>query len=358
MRILIIGGTGVLGSAIASAALQSGCEVTIVSNGRGPAFKDDDRYVHAVVDRDDPMALSDALNHTGITRWDLVVDVICYNARHANDLLAIIGNCADHVVVVSSAILYDHRCRLPFRPQDSIAPPAELGPYGIGKAAMERCWLDSEMGRNRRVTILRLPHVLGEGCSLGAVPLHNRDPSLLWRMRGALPLFLADGGRQVLQVVYNEDVARVVLAVLERRCEFGGIFNCANPEIITGRRYFETLGELLGVTPIIESVPVEAIWNSGWGWGLTTIPRLLDLESLHQAVGFVPSTPARSALETSLAFALGHEVYSPRASTDYLSKLSTAIHDGNARVAKTLLSLMEARPQSNVDTRMNHGWPG
>lgn len=237
MRVLIIGGTGVLSHAIALEAIARGHQVTILTDGLGSLPEPSGLERHLIVDRRDGDALSAALLETEVESWDLVVDAICYNERQATSLLSAIKNKSRHTIIISTTILYDRRNPLPLRTDLPLAPPCEIGEYGVGKATMEQVWLEAAKAINHPVTILRLPHILGVGCELGVIPLHNRDPSLLQRLLNHQPLFLADGGRQLLQVVFNDNVAQVIMAACGNPLTFGKIYNCANPEIITGLTY-------------------------------------------------------------------------------------------------------------------------
>ena len=350
MRILVIGGTGVLSRAIAVSAAAEGHEVTIVTDGRGPLPEPARVALHIQVDRRDHTALASAV--ATFHGWDLVVDTVGYTADDAEGLLTAIRGKTPHIIAISSAVVYDRRSTMPLKPDAPIAPLIELGGYGAGKVRMESVWRRAWQSEDCPVTILRLPHVLGIGCELGAVPLHNRDPGLAARILQRRPVLLADGGRQVFQVVYNEDVARGILASAGNEFTFGKIYNCAHPEPLTGREYLEAVADALGVELRVKEVSTDAVRASGWGWELCAVSRVLDVESLRAEIGVVPSTPPRQAIRTVLDYLIQQRDALLREPSSYLDP-AIDIDPEYPNVVDVLARCAAQRPRSPIDLRMN-----
>jgi nucleoside-diphosphate-sugar epimerase len=346
MRILIIGGTGVLSREIAVQSIAAGHQVTILTDGKGHLAEPNGLEKHIQLDRNDLDALKKAVSFS--KQWDLVVDTICYNPEQAAGLLKAIGDRSKHIIAVSTAILYNKELSSSLSTNNSIATDLELGSYGKGKIAMEQVYLQS----NQPVTILRPPHILGAGSELGIIPLHNRDLQLINRLRNHQPLLLADGGRQQMQVVYSADIAKVILAAAGNSKTFGKIYNCANPQIITGHEYFKTIADLLGVDLQIQEIPKETIWSSNWGWVITTVSRILDMTSLQEDIGMVPSTPLSEALIPTIAHLLktGRDYESPDRS---LTEIEFELASGSANLAQVLSDCIERRGRTPIDQRMN-----
>ena len=85
MRILIIGGTGVISRAITRELLKRGMEGVLLDRGSKPVeFGRDVRSF--VADRHDLEAVHRAL---GQERFDCVIDMICFNRRDAEQTVAL-----------------------------------------------------------------------------------------------------------------------------------------------------------------------------------------------------------------------------------------------------------------------------
>jgi nucleoside-diphosphate-sugar epimerase len=352
MRILIIGGTGVLSRLIAIEAISNGHQVTILTDGKGTLSEPVGLERHIQVDRDNAIALKQALAATGVESWDLVVDAICYRPEQAESLLSAIDGKSKHSIVISTAILYDPAIDRPLRTNDKLATDLELGKYGREKVAMEKVWLQAWDRDNHPVTILRPPHILGAGAELGIVPLHNRDQYVINRLKNHQPLLLADGGKQMMQVVDSKDIAKVVLAAVGNQKTFGKIYNCANPEVITGYQYFKTIAELLNVELQLKEIPSTEICSSGWGWVITTFSRILDMRSLQQDIGYVPSTPLKQSLRETLDNLLssGNNYEYPDFS---LHEIEAELESGVGNSHEVLTKYAANKDRTPIDLRMN-----
>jgi nucleoside-diphosphate-sugar epimerase len=356
MRILIIGGTGVLSRSIAIEAISSGHQVTILTDGKGALSEPIGLERHIQVDRDNAIALKQALAEIGIESWDLVVDVICYRPAQAESLLSAIDGKSKHSIVISTAILYDPAINRPLKTDDKLATDLDLGKYGREKVAMEQTWLQSWAQNNHPVTILRPPHILGAGAELGIVPLHNRDRYVINRLKNHQPLLLADGGKQMMQVVYSQDIAKVILATVGKQQTFGKIYNCANPEVITGYQYFKTIAELLNIKLQVKEIPSIEICSSGWGWIITTVSRILDMRSLQQDIGYIPSTPLKESLRETLSYLLNSgNNYKNLDSSLY--EIEVKLKAGGEDLHEVLTRYAENKEWTPIDFRMNTDQP-
>jgi nucleoside-diphosphate-sugar epimerase len=354
LNILIIGGTGILSRAIAQEAIVAGHDVTILTNGLGELAEPIGIKQHIICDRNQPNEFIAAIKNTQVKSWNLVVDVICYRADQAQSCLDAIHSISQHTIVISTAILYDPDAPMPINESAPLGNSAMLGKYGTEKTAMEQVWLKAWQTESHPVTILRPPHILGEGSFLGVMPFHNRDPFIISRLLNHKPLILADGGKQALQIVFNRDIAKVVLAASGKTQTFGKIYNCANPEIITGAKYFEVIATLLGVPIKIKSIPSEITEQSGWGWSATTLSRILDMSALQRDIGIVPNTPLAIALKETMNYLpkLSH-TYDKCDYTSQLDAIEQAVDNGYVEVLKAVLEATSHKERLPIDERMN-----
>jgi len=142
---LVIGGTGQIGRAVVPALLADGWDVRVLA--RHAADVEGAQVV--VGDRADPDTL-DAVLGSGV---DVLVDVVAYDDRHAEPLVAR-GDRIGSAVIVSSGAVYvddvgngfetDEFGSYPM-PIDEDQPTVEPGrdTYATGKVALERAWAAS-----------------------------------------------------------------------------------------------------------------------------------------------------------------------------------------------------------------------
>jgi nucleoside-diphosphate-sugar epimerase len=128
MRILILGGTGFVGRAIARAALAAGHEVSCVARGLAGAVAEGAQLVR--VDRDDPDALGTLSSHT----VDVVVEVSS-KPSHVRSATAALAATTPYWIYISSGSVYADEStpgqRVDTAPLKPAAPPGADDPSSV-----------------------------------------------------------------------------------------------------------------------------------------------------------------------------------------------------------------------------------
>ncbi len=284
-QVLIIGGTGIVGSAISEKCISNNFSVTAIGIEEKPVLKKGVEYVHR----------SDCSNITGRV-WDAIIDVYHFDHGHEDWLCSNFKKC-NHFIPISTTLVYD-RQGYSFERITTNHPKAAFGTQGgyvDRKLAMERFWQTKDCVN---FTILRPYHVIGPGSELGCLPLHNRDPYLLENIKKG-KIILCDGGRIPLNIVHSLDLAEIVVRCIGNPATYGKAYNAVNPKEIIARNYYLKIAQILGVSLEIENVPGENVWQKG-KWVLTTLPHLYDISDLSRDVNYVPSTNLETCLQDAI----------------------------------------------------------
>jgi nucleoside-diphosphate-sugar epimerase len=233
-RAVVLGGTGVIGRAVARRLLTAGWDVVAV--GREPARMPGDvaaaggRFVTA--DRNDAGEVGAALGAGA----DLLVDCLCFTAAHARGLLALLDDVGSTVMISTKAVYVDAAGNHvnsaaapafdgPIREsQPTVAPREDVdhlsaGGYGASKVAAERVLLDS----GHPVTVLRPSRVHGVGTTKPDEWVFVKR--VLDRRRVVL---LARGGRGVDQTSAAANIAALVEVAAGR--PGARVLNAADPD--------------------------------------------------------------------------------------------------------------------------------
>jgi nucleoside-diphosphate-sugar epimerase len=247
-RALILGGTGLIGRAIARRLLAAGWRVDLA--GRNPVHLLVDiaaaggRFVAA--DRDDSDQLLAAIGDGA----DLLVDCICYTAADATRLLPLVHDAASTVMISSKAVYIDdagHHSNSAIAPQfdgpiretqPTVAPGdgdyTTAAGYGANKVAAEQVLLDS----GRPVTVLRPSKIHGPGAR------RPREWVFVKRALDRRPaVFLAHRGAGVDHPTAAANIAaliEVVAATPGRR-----ILNSADPDAPSALQISRTIARQL-----------------------------------------------------------------------------------------------------------------
>ncbi|RHA39814.1 NAD-dependent epimerase/dehydratase family protein [Cellulomonas rhizosphaerae] len=280
-RALVLGGTGLVGSAVARRLLAAGWSVDVTGRDASSAVVGTRFHVAA---RNDAGALRRALGPGA----DLVVDCLCFTAADAELLLPLLTDVGSSVMISSKAVYVDAAGNhmnsavaprfgepvpegaLTMEPGD--APARSPGGYGAHKVAAERVLLESGLP----VSILRASKVHG----VGSV----REWFFVRRaLDGRRRLLLADRGLGVDHTTAAVNLAALVEVVAAR--PGARILNAADPDASDVRTIAATIGAHL-----------DHAWDE------------VLLDDPTPPLGRTPwSTGARFELDTSAARRLGYE---------------------------------------------------
>src|SRR5438034_8318942 len=102
MNVLLVAATGLLGREIAKAMVGAGHRVHVLSNDTEGALVGVQPCNYVLADRNDGAQVSRALAQMGVSKWDLVVDVASYHAKHALILLNSLKDSCSQLIVIST----------------------------------------------------------------------------------------------------------------------------------------------------------------------------------------------------------------------------------------------------------------
>ena len=293
MKILIIGGTRFLGYHIARKLLDDGHEVTLFN--RGLSSHDLGQRVKQIQgDRYDYRAFFEKLQGR---KFDVVVDVIAYQAKDSLAAIKTFGSRIGHFFHISTAAVYmvtkDYPC--PLREEDF---DRELYPrpkknegwweYGYQKRKCEEVLREAYQKQDFPVTMLRLPIVMGER------DYSLRAYSYFIRLQDSRPLILPDGGLNVFTHIYQGDIAKTIATNLLNQASFGQAYNLAQEEIVTLRAFVLKAAEILKKKVEIVDIPSKVLENTSVGTSFSPFsmrrPFILQTQKARKELNF-SSTP-------------------------------------------------------------------
>jgi nucleoside-diphosphate-sugar epimerase len=313
MRVFAIGATGFIGSHVISRLLTQGHEIGVLHRGEtGASFHGSIQFVRGNRDRLDDFRIQ-------VDRFapDVIVDMIPYTERQAQDLATIARRVGARVVAISSGDVY--RNYDGFRgkataPPDPV-PLAENGPLresrypyrGQGlpfeyaddydKILVERALFDDP---DVRATIVRLPAVYGPGDRQ-----HRLRPWLDLMRTGGDSIVL--GGRQAgwrwTRGFVENAAAAVALIVTADRCS-EQVYNAGDDATFTEYDWVKRIAAVTGwhgevsVVPDTE-LPVQGRQPGDWRYHLW-----MDTTALGTEFGFVPPVAVDDALRRTAAWEL------------------------------------------------------
>ncbi|MFC7490207.1 NAD-dependent epimerase/dehydratase family protein [Knoellia alttitudinis] len=302
MRVVVIGGTGHIGTYLVPGLVRAGHDVAVVSRGSRRAYRDDPawRDVEMVVcDRPAAERVGKFGTVIGRLRPDGVVDLTCFTTAQARQLVDALDG--QHLVHTGSVWSYGPSAVVP---TTEAAPKHPFGEYGVNKLAVEQ-YLTGEQDRVR-ASVVHPGHISGPGW-LPIGPAGNLDPGVIDSLRADGSCLLPDRGGETVHHVHAEDVAGLHQACLEQpHAASGQSFNSVCTQAMTLRGYAEVVARHFGHEPNLRFVPwdefVAQVEPEHVEVTLDHIGRapLYSMEKARTMLGFLPKHDVTSTVLESI----------------------------------------------------------
>lgn len=253
MKVLIIGGTGLISTGIVKHLLARKAEVWMLNRGKRESTLPGD--VRAIVgDRYDKAVLGSAAAH----QFDVVIDMCCFDpdtCRAALDAFA--GKCRQFVFC-STVCTYGVKVP-PGVFVDETFPQEPISTYGKNKLACEKLVLDYHAAGKFAGTIVRPSHTYGPGNPL----IDNLEPdSVAWdRIEKGKPVLCADSGLGLWVSTHRDDCGKAFAYACLNEKTYGQTYNATRDAHLTWADYHQHVAAALGKTPTLIYMPAEWIWK-------------------------------------------------------------------------------------------------
>lgn len=251
MKVLIIGGTGLISTATTRTLLARGADVTHFNRGKSQA--EPLPGVKTIGgDRRDFAAFEAAMAEAGT--WDCVIDMVGYAPEDAESVVRAFKGRVGHFIFCSTVDVYDQPVAdLPIREN---APRAGRNDYGKNKVVCEQV-LERAAGRGAfSLSILRPAHTYNDR---GAI-LHALGSGTAWadRLRKNKPVIVHGDGNSLWTACHADDVGPAFAQAAGNPRTFDKAYNVAGEEWLTWNRMYEICAGALGApAPHLAHVPTD-----------------------------------------------------------------------------------------------------
>ena len=224
MRILIIGGTGLISTAISRELLARGYDLTLYNRGKTPSrIPAGARYLSG--DRNDFAAFEWQMAEAGT--FDCVIDMVCFTPDQAeSDVRAFRGR-TGHFIFCSTVNVYTKPAdRYPIR-EDAARVPIH-DDYGTHKVQCEDLFFAAHARGDFPVTIIRPAHTYGEG----GIIIHTFGwrTAYLDRIRKGKPIVVHGDGTSLWVACHVDDVGHAFVHAAGNTAAFGRAYHVTGEE--------------------------------------------------------------------------------------------------------------------------------
>jgi nucleoside-diphosphate-sugar epimerase len=313
MRILIVGGTGLISSELSTCALGEGHEVTLINRGHSSIpVAAGAHVIHA--DATDANALRSALQGPRLRgeRFDAVVQFIAFDAAQVHDDIETFKRLTDRYVLIATSAAY--------RKHDRLRPLTEEVPlenpyweYARKKIACEEVLRAEAPPAGLDFTIVRPAHTYGPSKIPGFTGVSRHPWTLVDRMRRGADIVLPGDGTSLWTVTHARDVAAGILGLVQAPDAVGEAVHVTSSEAITWEGIHWTIAQAAGLTREAFDrqtvhVPSDAFIaaapsQEGSIRGDKMHPAVYDTSKLR---GLVPGWEARTSFADGIAEAIAY----------------------------------------------------
>lgn len=256
-RIIVIGGSGHVGSYLVPRLVELGHDVVNVSRGFARPYRP--HYAWRVIES---VTLDRAAEEKSgrfgqkiaSLHPDIVVDMISFDLTSTKHVVEALGGKVEHYLFCSTIWVYG---RLFAVPSTELDPPNPIDEYGTGKAESESWLMEQARLHGFPATAFRPGHIVGEGWN-PITPLGNANPETFSLIARGEELVLPNLGLETVHHVHADDVARwIVCAIQDRTGSVGEVFNTVSEQAVTLRGYAEAVYRWFGREPKIAFKPFK-----------------------------------------------------------------------------------------------------
>ena len=263
MKVLFIGGTGIISSACSALAVERGIDLTLLNRGKTSKrpVPEGARVVQG--DIRDPASVEAAL---GDKTFDVVVDWVAFVPEHIEtDLELFRGRTGQYVFISSASAYRKPPVDLPVTESTLLDNP--WWAYSRNKIACEERLVRAFREEKFPMTIVR--------------PSHTYDKTLLpmrggWtvveRMRQGKPVVVHGDGTSLWVLTHHRDFAHAFVGLLGNPHAIGEPFHITSDEVLSWNQIFRLVAQAAGVDePELVHVPSDVVARFDADWGASLL---------------------------------------------------------------------------------------
>ena len=254
-RVVIIGGSGHVGTYLVPRLVDAGFDVVNVSRGERKPYQPNaawDAVQSVTLDRDAEERAGTFASRIRDLQPDIVIDMICFKPDSARHLVDALRGHIRHFLLCGTIWVHGPSVEVPTAETE---PRRPLGEYGIQKAAIEAFLLGEAEQNGFPATIVHPGHIVGPGWA-PLNPAGHFNPLVFSTLARGEELALANFGMETVHHVHADDVAQLFMRAIVNSAEATGqAFHAVSPAAVTLRGYAEAMAAWFGRTPNLVFLP-------------------------------------------------------------------------------------------------------
>ncbi len=258
LRVLFIGGSGVISSACSRVAVDSGIDLFVLNRGRSTVRPLPPGASMLRADIREPGSVRDEISDRD---FDAVVDWVAFTPEHVRtDIDLFRGRTGQYVFISSASAYQTPPARLPVTESTPLRNP--YWQYSRDKIACEDALVTAYREEGFPATIVRPSHTYDQT----EVPFDG-GWTVLGRMLAGKPVIVHGDGTSLWTLTHHDDFASAFVPLLGHRRTLGEAIHITSDDVLTWNQIAESLAAALGVAARVVHVPSGAIAAADPDWG-------------------------------------------------------------------------------------------
>lgn len=257
MNIVLIGGTGHIGTYLVPQLVEAGHNIICVSRQQANPYSAHKAWKavrHVIIDRLRSEEEGDFGQRIASLNADVVIDLICFTPLSAQKIAKALVGKIEHFLHCGTMWVHGYSEQVPTSEDQRRNP---FGSYGINKAEIEAYLHSFHQENGFPVTILHPGHITGAGW-LPINPTGNLNPEIFLRLAKGEEITLPNLGMETVHHVHADDVAQAFTkAITNRQNSIGESFHVVSEQALTLRGYAEAMARWFGQEPKLKFLPWE-----------------------------------------------------------------------------------------------------
>ncbi|HEX9062712.1 MAG TPA: SDR family oxidoreductase [Clostridia bacterium] len=307
MRVLLIGGTGIISEAVSKLAIKKGFDLYLLNRGKRDEFTPAESK-QIITDIRNIDAAQKALSGH---KFDVVVDFVAFTPEHVAKDVNLFNGKTDQYIFISSASAYQ---KPPVHHIITESTPLSnpYWQYSRDKIACEEALINEYRKSGFPVTIVRPSLTYGDTMIPAAMNSWNHPWSLIDRMKRGKKIIIQGDGTSLWTMTHNTDFAKGLTGLFGKTTAIGHAFHITSDEVLTWNQIHEAIANAAGVKPEVVHVPSDFIIHvskdyEGTLLGDKSQSAIFDNSKIKSFVpDFVATMPFSEGVKKSVAWFKAH----------------------------------------------------
>lgn len=309
MKVLFIGGTGTISTAISNLLAKRGDELYLINRGNSnDRVPDNVKIIIADIGNEEDVAEKIA----GMS-FDVVCDFIGFVPAQLERDFRLFNGKTKQFIYISSASAY-HKPARDYRICEGTSLANPYWEYSRNKIACEEYLMRMYRENGFPITIIRPSHTYCENSVPLGVHGDNGSWQVLKRMLDGKPVIIHGDGTSLWTITYNEDFAKAFVGLMGNPHAIGEAFHITSDESVTWNQIYQIVADCLGVelkpyyvsSDFLDAVSDYDFKGSLIGDKSNTV--VFDNTKVKNAVpGFTATIKAEEGIKRAVEYVLAHK---------------------------------------------------